>query len=146
MVGYIYSLNNPVSGNPIYIGSTYGSVQKRYISHLNSIGKLKFPLDQYLLDNKITPTYSVKKKGFIKSPIELRRKEAEVINKMIKNGIFLLNKNKYCGVTKTIIISEWVHSLLKTHLLNTQETIYKFVSEAITEKIEEKRNAAKKKA
>lgn len=112
-IGYIYTLNCPLTGDPKYIGQTYHSVKKRYSDHINSSDKtLKGSWIKSLLNKNEKPVLEiidcVKKE-------DLNFWEMHYIS-LYNSWGFKLKNSTFGGGSKTTITDEYRKNLRESHL------------------------------
>lgn len=143
MIGYIYSLDNPNTGDVFYVGSTVNSLPERLSCHVTtSQASPKFK--KYILDHKITPTITLISKVDVDSLSELRKLEKEEIVRRVESGERLINTrfnpdNPVKDTTKSVKISKAIHKKIKAHIIEREESLVEFLDRAAETQIKSDR-------
>ncbi len=111
-IGYIYTLNCPITGTPKYVGQTFNSVKKRYSSHINVFNKTKkSSWIKSLLNRNLQPTIDII--DCVKKD-DLNFWEMHYIS-LYNSWGFNLKNSTFGGDGKTTITDQYRKNLSESH-------------------------------
>ena len=141
MIIYFYTLNHPVSGVPLYVGSTEDSIT-RESNHRWAIKNSTAPVYKYCRDNGIVPLFEVLEVAEVESKPQRLSVENYWIEQLRAWGFVLLNvvthKNPFARLDskyETIKVSADTLKKIREYKDEAGLTIAEFVEMAVEDKL-----------